>query len=123
MAEDKCRCGAKRMGSVQSFAAYECGSYDGCETDLCVRRQRDALQAVVDKLPKTADGVMVTGPMPLWVVQGARIEDVDGIGWRARGDKGWMAFQERRCNDEDWIYWIPLSRCYSTREAAEGEQP
>jgi hypothetical protein len=70
------------------------------------------LQTIVDKLPKTADGVPVVPGMILW--PGIFIPDEQGarIGWYATD----LATGDRIHQGEDTLR---IGKCYSTREAAE----
>lgn len=77
--------------------------------NLCNRLE--AADAVIEKLPKTADGVAII-PMTGTLVYSVRDDFVDSEGniightpsyWGGK----WMVFN------------VPVSECYSTREAAE----
>jgi len=70
------------------------------------------LRAVVEKLPKTADGVPLTPGMELWH---------SGTGGFPKGDYAW-AFSKGQSGEwfVDFAFaTVMLSKCYSTREAAE----
>lgn len=91
-------------------AGYECGSYESggmfFESMQCLRNQIDALQAIVDKLPRFADGAPVTKGAQMWMI----LDDRASV----------------RCPDVRWSDLddaeIDWSRQYSTREAAEAAQ-
>ena len=59
----------------------------------------ERLQAIVDRLPKTADGVPIVPGMEVW-------------SWM--GDAGLMSTEITRIGKGGWF-----AACYSTREAAE----
>tara|TARA_R110000803_G_scaffold43701_7_gene93050 strand:+ start:6327 stop:6626 length:300 start_codon:yes stop_codon:yes gene_type:complete len=86
--------------SQEWLAAYEpaaTGYEDAAATII-----RDLL-AVVEKLPVTADGVVVVPGMPLW-------------GWVDRHD-GTPGLAHR----QNWMVWrvAEINRCYSTKATAE----
>ena len=105
---------------------YECGiggpEWDpGYRTPECWQRQVDALQAIVDKLSKTADGVSLVGHRgPLWLC-GYNSDGMVECHYRwslsyqsSPGEwsvQGWDGATEHNS--------YLLSECYSTREAAE----
>ena len=62
----------------------------------------ESLQATVEKLPKTADGVIVKHGMKVWLIH------PDGI------DDGTVCFHV--CDEGGFS---AIQKCYSTREAAE----
>lgn len=79
--------------------------------DLCEMQRKtiDRLQEIVDRLPKTADGVPITPWMPVWIICSSGIASVR-ISWVS-------ADQSRVGTNSGWS--AKPSDCYSTREAAE----
>ena len=72
------------------------------------------LQAIVERLPKTRDGVpVVPGSSRVWRINkhGESEESVNWIGWGA-------TFMSDSNDSPYWPTWSP-DKCYSTREAAE----
>jgi hypothetical protein len=110
---DKCpKCGAESFGG-RAAGVFKCGRKlwpeDNPETIDCLRRQLSTLQAIVDKLPKTADGVPVVPGMTLWY-------------WsKKHGPQRLEAVMRTTdgCNDFDLNI---ESFLHSTREAAEAAQ-
>lgn len=95
---------AKRVGYQNGLAEME-SAIDEKDSEI------EHLQAIVDKLPKTADGVPIVPGMTVSVLanygDGLRIHklvvyDLTSIG----------------CSDGDRYHW-DCHQCYSTREAAE----
>jgi len=84
-----------------------------------VEPELERLRAIVDKLPKTADGVPVVPGMRLWVFAGAHDYEPSGLRsvtvrrLTAMAASGWEHRQLQR---------TPLSKFYSTREAAEAAE-
>ena len=77
--------------------------------------ERDALQAIVDKLPKTADGVPVVAGVDIVFAF------VDGILWGSIFCFSSDVLFEVRCEDSKTgvrSVRLAYSECYSTREAA-----
>lgn len=81
---------------------------DWSERFLAATKEIERLQSIVDKLPKTADGVPVTPRMQVWCKT-----PVGGV----------EALKLPHANSEESIRsgfgWVRLYQCYSTREAAE----
>lgn len=74
----------------------------------CLQRQVDRLQAIVDKLPKTADGVVITPGRTFyeaWRTAPGEIRSLEVADWYDHEDDSPLAAAEM----------------YSTREAAEGQ--
>ncbi len=71
-----------------------------------------ALDAVVEKLPKTADGkVIIPGLDPVWNFENERILATQNVVWWQRG---WMAVF---CVGEH-LCPVKIDHCYSTEQAA-----
>lgn len=83
----------------------------GCDM-IAERDSRIAeLEAVVSKLPKTADGVVVTPGMSVWVDRGSDVYEED------RYEEGaW--WPDESCDIYGDGEYITLGNCYSTRAAA-----
>lgn len=87
------------------------------------------LEAIVAKLPKTADGVPIVPGMKLWVPAFDEVEDDGGIYHHAVTYEGPVSDRHIVYGGADWMQGpIPLKgrTFYSTREAAEAakqEQP
>ena len=78
-------------------------------TEYIKRRQGEIerLRAIVDKSPKTADGVPITFESTLWVMHAGMLEAVSVF----EVDDEFDVLTRRG--------WFPLHKVYSTREAAE----
>ncbi len=109
---DKCpKCGAEvDEGDHYAYqVAYICDSgldkYNHFhESYQCLRNQNTSLQAVVDKLPKTADGVPIVPQMQIWYRFNDTIHEDMVLGLTA---------------EVAWSHLIAWNDCYSAREAAE----
>ena len=84
------------------------------------------LRAVVEKLPKTADGVPWHPRMNLWTEDGQDGGIIVGCGvvqWLVEGDgsieEGYGPVTVRDENGNEWT--TTIGDCYSIREAAEAE--
>lgn len=82
--------------------------------------ERERLEAIIDKLPKTADGVPVTPGLTVFYSYG----DIVAFPMRVQEFSEWCvmdgvatAFAEGR--HEDVFHLFYTTECYSTREAAE----
>lgn len=134
---DKCpKCRAVEVSSFNKNTTFLCctTTWKGTvkdETQQCLRNQiiqRDTriaeLEAIVDKLPKTADGVPVAVGQEVFVIVNDEVID-DGTqkGGIAGACASWYVNPGGNFYDAmvDWKsgYRRPLSDCYSTREAAE----
>lgn len=94
----KCECGATR-------GLFTDGGRSRCPA--CVCKERDELRAIVDKLPKTADGVPV-------------VPGRDFVYWRYDSEgRRWHVLNRLMVLPVGGGASEPLSECYSTREAAE----
>lgn len=77
-----------------------------CMALMHVRAERDRLQAIVDLMPKTADGVPVVPGMMLY--------------YPVRGHTGVIQDEALVGIPTDWDEaWTDCDECYSTKEAAE----
>jgi hypothetical protein len=97
---------------VAAMCDDHCGH--GNEDSICypvpsTRAEVERLQAIVDKLPKTADGVRVVPHVDIvWAIYNGRI-----------GNRHWYR------GDQNWVYGefshhtVRVDKCYSSREAAE----
>ncbi|MDF1700818.1 MAG: hypothetical protein P1V36_06635, partial [Planctomycetota bacterium] len=75
------------------------------------------LEAIVGRLPLTADGVrVVPGDLPWFEFDGA-MRQADDISLDSRSNRDGSFGMAFIVGDD--CEWIPLSDCYSTREAAE----
>lgn len=68
------------------------------------------LEAIVDRLRKTRDGVPITPNMELWYIHPR------GPVYRWKGQPGHAT---SHYDDEGGVHWIRETDCYSTRETAE----
>ena len=91
----------------------------------CVKAMVERLQATVDRLPKTKDGVAVAKGTRLWTVAYGRVLEDNGEGARWYG-KHYMdqaacfARFGYRNSLGVWIdVWGEVGDCFSTRAAAE----
>jgi hypothetical protein len=78
-----------------------------------VQRKRAAAEAIVDRLPKTADGVPVVPGMELWHA---------GTSWSGKGDYAWCFYRRPSSGELEVVFTlcsVLVSQCYSTRAAAE----
>jgi len=76
----------------------------------CYCREIERLRAIVDRLPKTADGMPITPGMKVWFQRSRN------HGWEVTAELVggyWDTFKDWHCIDFDG------QRCFSTREAAE----
>ena len=121
--DDKCPgCGSGRAKrKFRMPGEFECSSFEDefqgfSESMQCLRNQLARLQAIVDKLPKTADGVPVVPGMRLYPLHPidleAHIEDYGTVTvalWDENSGvhliHGYDSFR--------------VGNCYSTKEAAE----
>lgn len=69
-----------------------------------VTRERDELRAVVERLPKTADGVLATPGMKVW----RNYDDGPAL----------LYVGMSACGSDSWSMERDPSECYSTPEAA-----
>jgi len=137
---EKCpKCGADEdMRDPERYVHYRCGSYTMlnkggnlfCEVAGCLRGQlakvtaeRDALKAIVARLPKTANGWAVTLGSSVWHPAELHRPDDDGGCGHVHVEPDSDNIERWICKfcGEDWHADTehPLSECYSTREAAE----
>lgn len=79
---------------------------------LRLGRERKRLQAIVDKLPTTADGVPIVPEMTVWVI--------GNFGSIVRSVRELVVYDvsSLQCSDGDRYRWSARD-CYSTRKAAE----
>jgi hypothetical protein len=85
-----------------------------------IQRNIERLQAIVDKLPKTADGVAIIPTMQQ--VYGGEQRVTKRRVYYSMLDH-WMTLPT--CEDatkDEQTFPVPVSECYSTREAAENYQ-
>lgn len=77
------------------------------------------LEAIVAKLPVTADGVpVVPGDTAVrWCVHKGEIHEVTGWVWSELDD--WRGHVDSVPQGDGYVLTRPVSLCYSTREAAE----
>ena len=113
---DKCGCFKFMCGSQRNCPSAQNDFYQDefHASRRCLETQIKQLQAVVDKLPKTADGAPVTLGMKVYVynadmIHVGKVDVFNGIGdngrkyyWRG----SFIPFQ------------LPIEECYSTRKAA-----
>lgn len=78
----------------------------------CKDARIDELQAIVDKLPKTADGVVLIPDhfVTLYAIWEDAIVEITGVTPENYGDEWWV---------DDNLFETPVAKAYSTREAAE----
>ena len=107
----------ERLAALETRLA-ECAEHqdlaphEGCQCRLCTcMRKVAALEAVVARLPKTADGVPIAGDMVVWLCEEGAINPriVWGTKWSGLCGTHILFEHESRLPGE----------CYSTREAAE----
>lgn len=84
--------------------------------ERCLTAERDALQAIVDKLPKTADGVVVVYGDTIFTADGIQCEAACGVGGNLKafgsvGPEGYLT--------EVTAIITSIAKCYSTPEAAQ----
>jgi len=83
--------------------------YDGMiEADL--RRRCAELEALVDRLPETQDGVRVVPGMSIYLLRDGEIFEIL-VTEIQHYDGAWEVYYDWDC--------YPVDECYSTREAAE----
>jgi hypothetical protein len=102
----------ERMGLLRDRAFYDADAVDRKLERLHTRV--DELEAIVDRLPKTKDGVRLDR-LPggcLWVVHSGKVLPCCGIG---RGPSSWDVMY-RIPDGRDM--WIRFDRSYSTEQAA-----
>lgn len=95
-----------------------CGISGGECTDWfnCQRRQIAALKAIVDKLPRTADGVPITPGMEVWQIDPSGfINAPPGSDSSDQNPRPWSCKFKMEGN----CFWVVSLPVYSTREAAE----
>ena len=97
---------------------YENEHGERIECPDCMRermqREIDRLQAIVDRLPKTADVVPIVRGMQLWCVRHA---DKQIVEQKCLGHDG--IYVSARYPKTRSTWWWGEQMCYSTREAAE----
>ena len=100
------------QGDSLGPACEYCGRYQAHDTLPCAKKEIERLQAVVDKLPKTADGVPAVLGMTLYYLHGCGGIHSDVIAGFTicSADPESSIWQGGEMDAED---------CYSTREAAE----
>ncbi len=81
---------------------------DADELVTALRTENERLRGVVEKLPKTEDGVPVLVGDYVWFLDYYADEITKCI-----------VAETSPFPAEDWAWWNDLSGCYSTREAAE----
>ena len=90
-----------------------------------LQAERDALQIVVDKLPKTADGVPVLPGMKLWRLDFDKLRMMEVISLDDLSSS-WPATIRMESAGRPVgcasIYRWHIQACYSTREAASSEE-
>jgi regulator of replication initiation timing len=77
--------------------------------------ENERLRAIVDKLPKTADG------MAVFIDDKVYHPDYDVPGQVDYADSIWMAHFNPDCKGSEWA-GVAIRNCYSTREAAEAAE-
>jgi hypothetical protein len=81
----------------------------------------ERLKGIVDKLPKTADGVPVYPGMRLWLrCPGEIVSGVTRGAWTHGADKS-LDSAEVSEDSGEWDTWR-LAACYSTREATAAKE-
>ncbi len=81
---------------------------------LAAADEIDRLRAIVDKLPKTADGVVVKHGDTVFVLAYR-----EGVEWVCNRISPQPARMEILADCKDPYAKFPIGECYSTREAAE----
>ena len=105
--------------SIQHEAANRIG-YLTAERDALAKRVRE-LEGVVEKLPKTADGVPVFPGDIVWHTKNPSSDEItsfavsDYLDWKP---SVWDGKTEARCVNDKGGGW-PVRSCYSTHQAAE----
>ena len=133
------------MKSASDFnLCAECsGGSEGYICPACALNEIKRLRAIVDKLPKTKDGVRFTPDMIvfarmacglIWYSSGEFRRQLD---WRVRevnetSDGTYRIEVKKGCSGHELVdvaifnykygVGVPISECYSTHEAAEGSQ-
>ena len=94
----------------------QAGFRDGALTVRRLAMQRDRLRAIVDRLPKTADGVPIVPGMkvyPLFPIDDPEFSEDDDYATCVLKLRDALTGETFEPNE-----WIP-GKCYSTQEAAE----
>lgn len=121
MSDERQNLGGVFVQRPEPYRCLQCATKDLELADL--RRRLEAAEAIVAKLPKTADGVAMTLRMNFWVLH----ENHDtSIPWweiigagvlklfeTESGDR--VEYRDENGYEDD----ISAEKCYSTREAAE----
>jgi len=114
----------------ETIAKEFVGLFDESKAEITrIRTELALAETIMDKLPRTADGVplipQANGNLVWWCDQFGNaywnrnvVQGGDGLWY---GHIGWMVDFPRNSRNEDPDYnrCRPLSECYSTREAAE----